>query len=431
MLGDGGSTYRNYTGCGNTINGNHPIVRELIFLCLRNWVHNYHVDGFRFDLASVLSRDRNGDLQPNPPVVEVITEDPALADTKIIAEAWDAAGAYQVGSFARMRWAEWNGRYRDDVRRFWRGDAAQTGHLATRLAGSSDLYAEHGRQPCHSINFVTSHDGFTLSDLVSYREKHNEANGEGNRDGDNNNFSDNNGVEGPSADPGIEAIRSRQIRNLLATLLLSQGVPMLLAGDECRRTQRGNNNAWCQDNDVSWIDWSLVDSNAALVRFVRELIRFRLGNPTLRRRSFLVGGPTESGALPDVAWFGPDGQPIDWHVADGGISCFLAAPTPERLIAGNNLEAGGMAGVPRHVLVMAHAEATPKEFAIPVPSIIRSLPWRLFVHTGRPAPNDIFGDGRGPLVAGSEPLQLPGRSLVCLVASPAEAVAQKTAVPRT
>jgi glycogen operon protein len=431
MLGDGGATYRNYTGCGNTINGNHPIVRELIFLCLRNWVHNYHVDGFRFDLASVLSRDRNGDLQPNPPVVEVITEDPALADTKIIAEAWDAAGAYQVGSFARMRWAEWNGRYRDDVRRFWRGDAAQTGHLATRLAGSSDLYAEHGRQPCHSINFVTSHDGFTLSDLVSYRGKHNEANGEGNRDGDNNNFSDNNGVEGPSADPGIEAIRSRQIRNLLATLLLSQGVPMLLAGDECRRTQRGNNNAWCQDNDVSWIDWSLVDSNAALVRFVRELIRFRLGNPTLRRRSFLVGGPTESGALPDVAWFGPDGQPIDWHVADGGISCFLAAPTPERLIAGNNLEAGGMAGVPRHVLVMAHAEATPKEFAIPVPSIIRSLPWRLFVHTGRPAPNDIFGDGRGPLVAGSEPLQLPGRSLVCLVASPAEAVAQKTAVPRT
>jgi glycogen operon protein len=431
MLGDGGATYRNYTGCGNTINGNHPIVRELIFLCLRNWVHNYHVDGFRFDLASVLSRDRNGDLQPNPPVVEVITEDPALADTKIIAEAWDAAGAYQVGSFARMRWAEWNGRYRDDVRRFWRGDAAQTGHLATRLAGSSDLYAEHGRQPCHSINFVTSHDGFTLSDLVSYREKHNEANGEGNRDGDNNNFSDNNGVEGPSADPGIEATRSRQIRNLLATLLLSQGVPMLLAGDECLRTQRGNNNAWCQDNDVSWIDWSLVDSNAALVRFVRELIRFRLGNPTLRRRSFLVGGPTESGALPDVAWFGPDGQPIDWHVADGGISCFLAAPTPERLIAGNNLEAGGMAGVPRHVLVMAHAEATPKEFAIPVPSIIRSLPWRLFVHTGRPAPNDIFGDGRGPLVAGSEPLQLPGRSLVCLVASPAEAVAQKTAVPRT
>jgi len=267
MLGDGGSSYRNYSGCGNTINGNHPIVRELIFLCLRNWVHNYHVDGFRFDLASVLSRDRNGDLQPNPPVVEVITEDPALADTKIIAEAWDAAGAYQVGSFARLRWAEWNGRYRDDVRRFWRGDYAQTGHLATRLAGSSDLYAEHGRQPCHSINFVTAHDGFTLADLVSYREKHNEANGEGNRDGDTNNFSDNYGVEGPTRSADVAEVRSRQVRNLLATLLLSQGVPMLLGGDECGRTQGGNNNAWCQDNDVSWLDWSLVESHSGLANW--------------------------------------------------------------------------------------------------------------------------------------------------------------------
>jgi len=389
------------------------------------------VDGFRFDLASVLNRDRNGDIQPNPPVVEVITEDPALADTKMIAEAWDAAGAYQVGSFARLRWAEWNGRYRDDVRRFWRGDAAQTGHLATRIAGSSDLYAEHGRQPCHSINFVTSHDGFTLSDLVSYREKHNEANGEGNRDGDNNNFSDNYGAEGPSRKPDIEALRARQIRNMLATLLLSQGVPMLLFGDECRRTQRGNNNAWCQDNDVSWLDWSLVESNAGLVRFVRELVRFRLGTPTLRRRTFLTGGTTGAENLPDVEWFGAGGEPIDWHAADGGISCFFAAPTRERLVAGNNLEAGGIAGVPRHVLIVAHAGSEPAAIVLPQPATVRSLPWRLFVHTGRPAPNDIFGDGRGPLVAGSEPLQLPGRSLVCLVASPAEAVAQKTAVPRT
>ena len=421
MLGDGGSTYRNYTGCGNTINGNHPIVRELIFLCLRNWVHNYHVDGFRFDLASVLNRDRNGDIQPNPPVVEVITEDPALADTKMIAEAWDAAGAYQVGSFARLRWAEWNGRYRDDVRRFWRGDAAQTGHLATRIAGSSDLYAEHGRQPCHSINFVTSHDGFTLSDLVSYREKHNEANGEGNRDGDNNNFSENYGAEGPSRKPDIEAVRARQIRNMLATLLLSQGVPMLLFGDECRRTQRGNNNAWCQDNEVSWLDWSLVESNADLVRFVRELVRFRLGTPTLRRRTFLAGGTSGAGSLPDVEWFGAGGEPIDWHAADGGISCFFAAPTRERLIAGNNLEAGGIAGVPRHVLVVAHAGSEPASIVLPQPAIVRSLPWRLFVHTGQASPNDIFADGVGPLVDVTKPLEVPGRSLVCLVASPAEA----------
>jgi len=431
MLGDGGSSYRNYTGCGNTINGNHPIVRELIFLCLRNWVHNYHVDGFRFDLASVLSRDRNGDIQPNPPVVEVITEDPALADTKIIAEAWDAAGAYQVGSFARMRWAEWNGRYRDDVRRFWRGDAAQTGHLATRLAGSSDLYAEHGRQPCHSINFVTSHDGFTLADLVSYREKHNEANGEGNRDGDNNSFSENYGVEGPTRRPDIEAVRDRQIRNMLATLLLSQGVPMLLAGDEARRTQHGNNNAWCQDNDVSWIDWTLIESNASLVRFVRELIRFRRGNPTLRRRSFLVGGTSRDGGLPDVEWFGTDGQPIDWQTADGGISCFLAAPTPERLVAGNNLEAGGVEGISRHVLIMAHAESEPRLFSLPQAESVRSLPWRVFVDTGRKPPHEISADGRGPLVDPSKPLELTGRSLVCLVASPAEAMLAKAVVPRT
>jgi isoamylase len=431
MLGDGGSSYRNYTGCGNTINGNHPIVRELIFLCLRNWVHNYHVDGFRFDLASVLSRDRNGDLQPNPPVVEVITEDPALADTKMIAEAWDAAGAYQVGSFARMRWAEWNGRYRDDVRRFWRGDAAQAGHLATRLAGSSDLYAEHGRQPCHSINFVTSHDGFTLADLVSYREKHNEANGEGNRDGDNNNFSENYGVEGPTRQPEIEAVRARQVRNMLATLLLSQGVPMLLSGDECGRTQRGNNNAWCQDNEVSWLDWRLVESHADLARFVRELVRFRLGNPTLRRRSFLVGGSSAGGALPDVEWFGADGQPIDWQAVEGCITCFFAAPSAERLALGNNLEAGGLEGTPRHVLIVARADSQPGTVVLPRAMAVRSLPWRLFVHTGHQPPDDIHPDGRGPLVDASQPLTLPGRSLVCLTASPAEPVAAVTGlVPR-
>ena len=204
MLNGKGETYRNYSGCGNTVNGNHPIVRELIFLCLRHWVLNYHVDGFRFDLASVLNRDRNGDLVPNPPLVESIAEDPLLADTKIIAEAWDAAGAYQVGSFASLQWAEWNGRYRDDVRRYWRGDQGTIGDFATRLSGSSDLYAPF-RQPYHSINFVTSHDGFTLNDLVTYVRKHNEVNGEDNRDGDNNNYSDNYGIEGPTNRRGSNA----------------------------------------------------------------------------------------------------------------------------------------------------------------------------------------------------------------------------------
>ncbi|MFM7413542.1 MAG: glycogen debranching protein GlgX [Planctomycetota bacterium] len=430
MLGDGGSSYRNYSGCGNTINGNHPIVRELIFLCLRNWVHNYHVDGFRFDLASVLSRDRNGDLQPNPPVVEVITEDPALADTKIIAEAWDAAGAYPVGSFARLRWAEWNGRYRDDVRRFWRGDYAQTGHLATRLAGSSDLYAEHGRQPCHSINFVTAHDGFTLADLVSYREKHNEANGEGNRDGDNNNFSDNYGVEGPTRSADVAEVRSRQVRNLLATLLLSQGVPMLLGGDECGRTQGGNNNAWCQDNDVSWLDWSLVESHSGLVRFVRELVRFRRENPTLRRRVFLRGGASASGAVPDVEWFGPDGAPVDWGAVNGSLACFFAAPAAEPPASGSGVEAGDAIGVARDVLIVAHAGLESIAFSLPRPAIVRDRPWRLFVHTGREPPDDVQPDGSGPLVDVERPLELPPRSLVCLVADVRQRRSARAGTPR-
>jgi len=406
MLGDGGSTYRNYTGCGNTINGNHPIVRELIFLCLRHWVHNYHIDGFRFDLASILSRDRNGDIVPNPPIVELITEDPLLADTKIIAEAWDAAGAYQVGSFASLRWAEWNGRYRDDVRRYWRGDFAQTGHLATRLAGSSDLYGDDGRQPFHSINFVTSHDGFTLQDLVSYREKHNEANGEGNRDGDNNNFSDNYGVEGPTKRDDVNAVRGRQVRNLLATLLLSQGVPMILAGDECRRTQQGNNNAWCQDNPISWFDWRLVEEQADTVRFVRELIAFRLSNPTLRRRAFLAGGSSETGILPDVEWFSPEGDHIDWYAVDGSLTCFFGAPHAE--------PAAGE--VPRHVLVFAHAGSVAKLFRFPHAAALRGLSWRMLIDTGRAPPHDIHPAGEGPLVDVEKPIELVDRSLVCLVA---------------
>jgi glycogen operon protein len=420
MLGDGGSTYRNYTGCGNTINGNHPIVRELIFLCLRHWVHNYHIDGFRFDLASILSRDRNGDILPNPPVVEVITEDPMLADTKIIAEAWDAAGAYQVGSFASLRWAEWNGRYRDDVRRYWRGDFAQTGHLATRLAGSSDLYANNGRQPFHSINFVTSHDGFTLQDLVSYREKRNEANGEGNRDGDNNNFSDNYGVEGPTKRADVNAVRGRQVRNLMATLLLSQGVPMILAGDECRRTQQGNNNAWCQDNPVSWFDWRLVEQEADMVRFVRELVALRRSNPTLRRRDFLVGGASGVGDLPDVEWFSPEGVHIDWYAADGSLACFFGAPA-----------ARDAADVPRHVLVLAHAGSAPKTFHFPQAEPLRALRWRLFIDTGRSPPADIHPAGAGPLIDVRQPLALSDHALVCLLADAQPPTRRRIAGPRS
>ena len=282
----------------------------MIFHCLRHWVHNYHVDGFRFDLASILSRDRNGDLVPNPPLVEAIAEDPLLADTKIIAEAWDAAGAYQVGTFANLRWAEWNGRYRDDVRRFWRGDRGMLGALATRLAGSSDLYEPSGRTPYHSINFITSHDGFTLNDLVSYRDKHNEANGEGNRDGDNNNYSDNYGVEGPTRrTDDRDAPRCGRSRTCWPRCCSARACRCSLIGDECRRTQRGNNNAYCQDNDISWFDWTLVEKNKDLVRFAQALMQLP-PQPADRSPRAIPHRPAESkGHCPTSAGTAPWERP--------------------------------------------------------------------------------------------------------------------------
>jgi glycogen operon protein len=285
--------YLNYTGCGNTFNCNHPVVRDLLMTCLRYWVGDMHIDGLRFDLASILGRDTQGNVMVEPPIIESIAEDGVLADTKLIAEPWDAAGVYQVGNFPfGRRWSEWNGKYRDDIRRFWKGESGLTGVLVTRLAGSSDLYEASGRLPRHSINFVTCHDGFTLLDLVSYNRKHNEANGEGNRDGSNDNHSWNCGIEGPTTNAGVLGLRRRQAKNLWATLLLSQGVPMLLAGDEFLRTQRGNNNAWCQDNDLSWVDWSLANENADFLRFAREFIWLRKRHPALRRRRFCLGTPT-------------------------------------------------------------------------------------------------------------------------------------------
>lgn len=402
MLEGGGAYYKNYSGCGNTINGNHPIVREMIFLCLRHWVHNYHVDGFRFDLASILSRDRRGELVPNPPVVESIAEDPLLADSKIIAEAWDASGAYQVGSFGQLRWAEWNGHYRDDVRRYWRGDRSLTSNLATRLAGSSDLYQAGGRQPYHSINFVTSHDGFPLNDLVSYSEKHNEANDEGNRDGDNNNHSSNYGVEGPTRNAAVERLRLRQIKNMLGTLFVSQGVPMLLAGDECRRTQRGNNNAYCQDNTLSWFDWSLVEKNEGLVRFVRAMIHFRRKQPAVRREEFPWGESPRPGELAEVMWFGPDGRRKNWAAEAPSLTCFFAAPYGET---------GPRA--PRHVLIMLHAAPEAREFVIP--SLPKRITWRIFADTQQDSPDDIFPDLDGPPAPRTGRVRLEHHSMMVLV----------------
>jgi glycogen operon protein len=399
MLNDDG-TYRNYSGCGNTVNGNHPIVREMIFHCLRHWVHNYHIDGFRFDLASILSRNRRGELVPNPPMVELIAEDPMLADTKIIAEAWDAAGAYQVGSFANQRWAEWNGRYRDDIRRYWRGDFGLTGPMATRIAGSSDLYQPSGRRPYHSINFVTSHDGYTLNDLVSYERKHNLDNGENNCDGENNNYSANYGVEGPTRRSSIVELRHRQVKNMMASLLLSQGVPMILAGDEVLRTQRGNNNAYCQDNPITWFDWRLVEKNNEMLRFVEALAAFRRRQPNVRRGSFLTGKATKPGLLPDVSWYAPSGKPVDWNAVGpsltsvfgtSGIDCTAARPVMIMLHAGSELQ------------------------PVVVPPAVSSLTWRLFVDTAAQPPEDIYPDVDGP-PPGRTPIELQPHSLRCYVA---------------
>ena len=329
MLEDDKHLYRNYSGCGNTLNCNHPIAREFIRQCLRYWVLEMRVDGFRFDLASILGRDMDGSILKNPPLIQSIAEDPILRHVKLIAEAWDAAGAYQVGSFPGFRWSEWNGRYRDDVRRFWIGGSYTRNALATRITGSSDLYEKAGRNPVHSINFITCHDGFTLNDLVSYSEKHNLANGEDNRDGDNHNLSWNSGAEGPTDNPEIEKLRTRRIKNFIATLLLSQGVPMLLAGDEFRRSQHGNNNAYCQDNELNWIDWKLFEDNTDIHEFTRRLIAFRKRHPAFRRECFLTGQDLDGDSIADAEWFESSGKPLNWNSNRPVLALFLSGSSKE------------------------------------------------------------------------------------------------------
>lgn len=295
-------SYRDYTGCGNTVNCNHPLVTNFILNCLEYWTDRFGIDGYRFDLASVFARDENGTPLANPPLTWGIELSRSLATRPVIAEAWDAAGLYHVGAFPGMRWSEWNGRYRDCIRRFVRGEPGLIGEVATRIAGSQDLYRR--RSPRHSVNFVTCHDGFTLYDLVSCNQKHNEANGENNRDGSNDNLSWNCGVEGATDDPDVLELRHRQAKNFMAILLLSQGVPMILAGDEVLRTQRGNNNAYSQDNEIAWFDWRLPKINHDMLRFTRELIALRKRHPCLRRQRFLTGRPAVGSLLPDITWHG-------------------------------------------------------------------------------------------------------------------------------
>jgi isoamylase len=317
---DDKSRYRDFSGCGNAINCNHPIVARFLLQCLEYWVREMHVDGFRFDLASVMARGEDGEPMYHAPLLWSIEFSEWLGSTKLIAEAWDAAGLYQVGDFPGFRWAEWNGRYRDCMRGALRGEA-RVDELATRLAGSSDLYSANGRRPTNSINFVTCHDGFTLHDLVSYNEKHNELNGENNRDGFAQNLSWNSGHEGPTEDPVVLALRERRARSAIALLMLSQGVPMLLAGDEVLRTQRGNNNAYCQDNDISWFDWSLVEQHQGMLQFTRDMISLRLRHPSLRRTRFLRDG-ADSQKTAEVRWYGEHGRAVDWRDADARVLCF-------------------------------------------------------------------------------------------------------------
>jgi glycogen operon protein len=336
------------------------------------------------------------------PLLEEIAEDPILRDTKILAEAWDAAGAYQVGSFPGGRWAEWNGRYRDDIRQFWRGDPGKTGALATRLMGSSDLYQASSRRPWHSINFVTSHDGFPLADLVSYNGKHNEANGEDNRDGESNNNAYNYGVEGPTDNPRIESLRLRHRKNLIATLMLSQGVPMLLGGDEFGRTQKGNNNAYCQDNELSWFDWTLVEANRDLHRFVREMIWFRRRHPAFRRTNFYQGRKRSDRKIADVNWYEADAKSKIWERDDATLVCLL-----------DGMPAAGSSDPPdSEMLMLFNAGFQTRQFTLPA-GHQDDQPWQLVVDTGNRSPRDFYREGAGPKLSAGSQYPLIERSLAC------------------
>jgi glycogen operon protein len=380
--------YKDYTGTGNTVNANHPVVRDHILNALRYWMIDMHIDGFRFDLASVLGRDGNGKLIANAPLLERIAEDPILRDVKIIAEAWDAAGAYEVGSFSQRRWTEWNGRYRDDVRRFWRGDDGMLGLFVSRICGSADIYTVSGKGPGESINFITCHDGFTLNDLVSYDYKHNEANGENNTDGTNDNFSENFGVEGATDDVSVESMRKRQIKNFLVTLLVSRGVPMLLGGDEFRRTQHGNNNAYCQDNETSWHDWSCLEKNGDIFRFTHGMIAFRSAHPILSKEQFYTDA--------EIQCFNPQlGSPNWFDSKEKRCACLIHEDEQNVLY------------------LIFNAGSTAIECQLP--SIVPQGGWHLCVDTSHEAPHDMFAEGKEPLLEYSHRYRVSARSSVILL----------------
>jgi glycogen operon protein len=392
ILEHGGGRYANYTGCGNTLNANHPVVRRMIVDSLRYWVQEMHVDGFRFDLASILSRDESGQPVPNPPVLWDIESDPALAGTKLLAEAWDAAGLYQVGRFVGDAWKEWNGRFRDDVRDFFRAEPGSVRRIADRMVGSPEIYGHKQREAEQSVNFVTCHDGFTLNDLVSYNQKHNEANGEDNRDGANDNRSWNCGVEGLTDDTAVERLRNRQVKNFLTVTLASLGVPMILMGDEVRHTQHGNNNAYCQDNELSWFDWTRLEKHADVLRFSRLLIERRLQRTvTYEYQRISLTALLEQA---NKAWHGVRLLQPDW--GDDSHSLALGAELKQE-------------GVRIHLMFNAYWEP----LCFELPRLEGGASWRRWLDTGLDSPDDIVPWETAPAVDGTS-YRVEARSVAML-----------------
>lgn len=400
MLRPDGS-YQNFSGCGNTMNCNNPVVRNMVMDCLRYWVAEYHIDGFRFDLASILGRDSSGHPLSNPPLLEAMAHDPVLGKTKLIAEAWDAAGLYQVGSFpAYGRWGEWNGKYRDCLRRFLKGDPGQVGEIALRIQGSPDLYA--GRGTTASVNFVTAHDGFTLADLFSYNEKHNLANGEENRDGQNDNYSWNCGWEGETDDPAINALRKRMIKNAVAILMVSQGIPMILMGDEVAHTKWGNNNTYGHDNELNWFDWGRLETHAEIYRFFRYCIHFRRAHPVLRNRNHFRNRDYVGSGYADISWHGVKAWEADWSYHSRTLAF---------LLDGKHGRNGQEPDDSIYVAMNMHWESHTFE----LPRLPARMRWHVFANTSMPTPEDIHTPGQEVLLANQRQILVGARAVMILV----------------
>jgi len=392
--------YQNFSGTGNTLNCNHPIVRNMILEALRYWVTEYHIDGFRFDLASILVRDPSGTPLENPPLIETLSYDPILAKCKLIAEAWDASGLYQVGTFPHYGWwAEWNGRYRDDLRRFLRGDHGTIEAIIQRIQGSPDLYA--GRGTIASINFITCHDGFTLLDLFSYHEKHNETNGENNLDGTNDNLSFNYDCEGPTDDHKINALRKQQMKNAIAILMVSQGIPMILMGDEMARTQEGNNNTYCQDNEQNWLDWTLLNTHQDLFRFVKNCIAFRKIHPVLRNSEHFCHPNDVNNSYPNITWHGIQVEQPDLSYHSHTLAFMLSGQSKDDMKADNFI----------YVAMNMYWEALNFE----LPALPEGMKWSLFANTNNLSPEDNYSPGTEPLLSEQQHFSIDAHSVVILV----------------